>query len=69
MRTDAESPDLLIAKRLLDYLKLQGFEFHRVAPGEDGPLMGNRVSDNWLDLSTLRASAVTVSPGVSDGHR
>lgn len=48
MRTD--SPDLAIAKRLLDYLKLQGFEFQWIAPGEDGPLVGIRVSDDWSDL-------------------
>ena len=45
-----DSPDLVIAKRLLDYLKLQGFQFQRIAPGEDAPLVGNRVSDEWLDL-------------------
>lgn len=48
MRTD--SPDLVIAKRLLDHLKTLGFQFQRVAPGEDGPLVGHRVSDDWLDL-------------------
>ncbi len=39
VRTD--SPDLVIAMRLLDHLKLRGFEFQRGAPGEDGPLLGN----------------------------
>jgi hypothetical protein len=24
-------------------------QFRRLAPGEDGPLMGNRVSGDWLD--------------------
>ena len=48
MRTD--SPDLVIAKRLLDHLKARGVQFQRVAPGEDGPLVGNRVSDHWVDL-------------------
>lgn len=48
MRTD--SPDLVIAKRLLDHLKACGFQFQRAAPGEDGPLVGNRVSDDWVDL-------------------
>lgn len=47
MRTD--SPDLVIAKRLLDHLKARGFQFQRAAPGEDGPLVGNRVSGNWVD--------------------
>lgn len=46
----ADSPDLAIAKRLLDYLKLQGFQFQRAAPGEDSPLVGHRVSDDWLEL-------------------
>lgn len=41
---EADSPDLVIAERLLDDLKLRGFEFRRVAPGEDGPLVGSRVS-------------------------
>jgi hypothetical protein len=45
-----EAPDLMIAKRLLDHLKFHGFQFQRTAPGEDGPLVGSRVSDNWLDL-------------------
>ncbi|MGH3898596.1 MAG: hypothetical protein ACRDTA_10145 [Pseudonocardiaceae bacterium] len=47
MRT--ESPDLVIAKRLLDHLKLRGFEFRRGSPGEDGPLVGNRVTGDWVD--------------------
>lgn len=46
----SDSPDVVIAKLLLDHLKLQGFQFRRLAPGEDGPLEGNRVSDRWLDL-------------------
>lgn len=45
-----DSPDLVIAKRLLDHLKASGFQFRRAAPGEDGPLVGHRVSDDWLDL-------------------
>jgi hypothetical protein len=48
MRT--ESADLLLAKRLLDHLKVLGFQFHRAASGEDGPLVGERVSDEWIDL-------------------
>ncbi len=47
---DTDGPDLVIAKRLLDHLKLNGFQFQRVAPGEDGPLVGSRVSDDWLEL-------------------
>lgn len=48
MRTD--SPDLVIAMRLLDHAKLRGFQFRRAAPGVDGPLVGNRVSDDWVDI-------------------
>ncbi|MGH3547432.1 MAG: hypothetical protein ACRDQU_04775 [Pseudonocardiaceae bacterium] len=46
----ADSPDLVIAKLLVDHLKLGGFQFRRPAPGEDGPLVGDRVSDDWLDF-------------------
>lgn len=45
----SESPDLVIAKRLLDYLKRGGFQFQRVAPGGDGPLVGHRVTGDWVD--------------------
>lgn len=48
MKTD--SPDVVIAKRLLDYAKLAGFEFRRVAPGEDGPLVGHRIGEDCVDL-------------------
>ena len=44
-----DSPDLVIAKRLLDHLKLRGFEFQRTAPGADGPLVGSRVTGDWVD--------------------
>lgn len=47
---ETESADLVLAKRLLDHVKLAGFEFERAAPGEDGPLVGHRVSNNWVDL-------------------
>ncbi|MGH3796293.1 MAG: hypothetical protein ACRDSP_15530 [Pseudonocardiaceae bacterium] len=47
MRTD--SPDVVIAKRLLDHLKLRGFQFRRAAPGPDGPLVGTRVIGQWTD--------------------
>lgn len=49
MRTLPDSPQLVIAMRLLDHLKLCGFEFQRTASGEDGPLVGHRVSDDWVD--------------------
>jgi hypothetical protein len=47
---ETDNPDVVIAKRLLDHAKLRGFEFRRVAPGEDGPLVGNRVSGDCMDL-------------------
>lgn len=46
----ADSPDLAIAKRLLDELKLRGFSFRRTAPGEDAPLAGNRAGNSWIDI-------------------
>jgi hypothetical protein len=45
-----DSPDVVIAKRLLDQLKLCGFQFERIAPGEDGPLIGNRVTGDYVDM-------------------
>ncbi|PZS17082.1 MAG: hypothetical protein DLM60_14310 [Pseudonocardiales bacterium] len=39
--------------RLLDHLKLCGFEFQHAGPGEDGPLVGTRVSPGWVDLVHL----------------
>jgi len=45
-----DSRDLVITKRLLDHAKLCGFEFRRGAPGQDGPLLGSRVSGDWVDL-------------------
>jgi hypothetical protein len=46
----ADSPEVVIAKRLLDHAKLNGFTFQRAAPGVDGPLVGHRVGDDWVDL-------------------
>jgi hypothetical protein len=46
---EADSPDLVIAKWLLDHLKLCGFRFQRVAPGADGPLVGTRATGDWVD--------------------
>ncbi|HKR50992.1 MAG TPA: hypothetical protein VJT72_15685 [Pseudonocardiaceae bacterium] len=51
MQTD--SPDLMTAKRLLDHAKQRGFQFQRVAPGQDGPLVGHRVHGDWVDLIHL----------------
>jgi hypothetical protein len=50
MRTEQDSPDLMMAKLLIDHLKFHGFQFERAAPGEDGPLVGHRVSEDWLDV-------------------
>lgn len=49
MSAPPDSPDLMIAMRLLDHLTLCGFEFRRAASGEDGPLVGHRVSGDWMD--------------------
>jgi hypothetical protein len=49
----ADSPDVVIAKRLLDHAKRGGFTFQRAAPGVDAPLVGYRVSDGWVDLVHL----------------
>lgn len=50
MSTDRpDSPDLVIAKRLLDHLKLRGFQFQRTAPGADAPLVGHRMTGPWED--------------------
>lgn len=57
MSTD--SPDLVSAKRLLDQLKVCGFQFRRTAPGPDGPLLGIRVTGPWTDTIHLA--------GFSDG--
>lgn len=46
---DTDSPDLMIAKRLLDHAKLCGFQFQRVATGEDAPLVGHRITGGWED--------------------
>jgi hypothetical protein len=45
-----ENADITLAQRLLDYAKQSGFVFLRAAPGEDAPLVGNRISANWVDL-------------------
>lgn len=45
-----ESPDLVMAKRLLDELKLRGFAFRRSGLGVDAPLVGNRISGDSVDL-------------------
>ena len=45
-----DSPDLVIATRLLDQAKHSGFVFQRAAPGEDGPLVGQRIGGSWIDV-------------------
>ncbi|MGH3767073.1 MAG: hypothetical protein ACRDTX_18275 [Pseudonocardiaceae bacterium] len=47
MNTD--STDVAIAKQLLDHLKLSGFQFWRIAPGEDGPTGGKPSKRDWVD--------------------
>ncbi|HEY2765085.1 MAG TPA: hypothetical protein VGJ13_13935 [Pseudonocardiaceae bacterium] len=46
---EADGPDLVIAKRLIDQLRHRGFQFRRIAPGPDGPLVGDRVCGDWVD--------------------
>ncbi len=48
-----DSPDLVIAKRLLDHVKAQGFQFQRVAEGPDGALLGTRDTAEWTDTVYL----------------
>jgi hypothetical protein len=48
-RISADGPELAAAKRLLDLAKDQSFVFQRVAPGEDGPLLGVRESPEYRD--------------------
>ena len=52
-RAMPDSPDVVIAKQLLDQLKSVGFQFRRVAPGEDGPLVGHRINGECVDLVHL----------------
>jgi hypothetical protein len=71
----SDSPDVVVAKQLLDQARLRGFTFQRVAPGMDAPLVGHRVSEEWIDLIRLEGfsgecsawrewtSSLTVSPG------
>lgn len=45
----SDGPELAAAKRLLDLARDQGFVFQRIAPGEDGPLLGVRESLEYHD--------------------
>jgi hypothetical protein len=47
------SPELAAALRLLDAARRQGFSFHRIAPGEDGPLLGTRQTLDFRDVVYL----------------
>lgn len=49
----ADSPDLVIAKRLLDHAKARGFQFRRLAEGPDGALLGLRHTEHWVDTVYL----------------
>ena len=49
----ADSPELAAAERLLDAAKEQGFTFHRIAPGPDGPLLGVRETARYRDTCYL----------------
>jgi hypothetical protein len=51
MATD--NADLVIAKRLLDHVKVRGFQFQRVTEGPDGALLGLRRSGEWTDTVYL----------------
>jgi hypothetical protein len=48
-----DSPELVVAKRLLDAAKDRGFAFERIAPGADGPLLGVRQTLQWRDTIYL----------------
>src|ERR671932_434264 len=50
---DLDGPDVTAAKQLLDAAKREGFAFHRVAPGEDGPLFGVRETLTYRDTCYL----------------
>lgn len=50
---ETESPDLVIAMRLLDHAKLRGFQFQRVAEGPDAALLGTRHTGTWTDTLYL----------------
>ncbi|HEX6394993.1 MAG TPA: hypothetical protein VFZ97_16290 [Acidimicrobiales bacterium] len=59
MSTD--SPELLAAKRLLDAAKAARFAFCRIAPGEDGPLVGRRHITGYQDEINLGGFADSCS--------
>jgi hypothetical protein len=58
---DADSPELAAAKRLLNAAKYEGFTFHRIAPGQDGPLFGLRETLAYRDTCYLGGFAAGCS--------
>lgn len=48
--TERESPDLVIAKRLLDHAKHCGFQFQPVEGCPDGALLGTRDGEDFTDI-------------------
>lgn len=44
---------MVIARRLLDHARLQGFRFRRLACGPDAPVEGVRESGQWVDTIYL----------------
>jgi hypothetical protein len=60
---DSDSSDLVIAMRLLDSLKLCGFDLRRACPGEDAPLVGHHISGDRVILSLSRDSVGIASRG------
>jgi hypothetical protein len=41
---------VVIARQLLDHVRLGSLTIPRAAPGADAPLVGHRASDDWGDL-------------------
>ncbi|MBV9139655.1 MAG: hypothetical protein JO115_01810 [Pseudonocardiales bacterium] len=66
-----DSPDLAAAKRLLDTAKCEGFAFHRIAPGPDGPLRGVRKTPSGSTRSTWPGSGspTPATPSAGAAHR
>lgn len=49
----AGNPDMAAVERLIDELTARGFWFRHTTSGEEGPVLGNRVSDQWVDTVYL----------------
>ncbi|MGH4015735.1 MAG: hypothetical protein ACRDSL_17785 [Pseudonocardiaceae bacterium] len=50
---NADNPDLARAFRLIDCVKLRGFSFHSDTTAAGGPLVGSRISAEWVDTIHL----------------